>query len=156
MPPADCTERMAESANRPPRLFFDLTLSRRLVGQPPVGIVRTEVRLAAHLLHTRPGLYNFCAFHGDLGEFVLLDRDEAAAILEPTPPRRLPLKPGVRPAFRWLDDRLKRPARRAVRRLAPRLPAELPASLTELGRSAGALGRATAARVRALVDQARG
>src|SRR5258706_14053533 len=106
---------MAESANRPPRLFFDLTLSRRLVGQPPVGIVRTEVRLAAHLLHTRPGLYDFCAFHGDLSEFVALDRDEAAAILEPTAPRRLPFKPAVRPASPWLDTRRHRPTRHAPR-----------------------------------------
>lgn len=145
---------MAESANRPPRLFFDLTLSRRLVGQPPVGIVRTEVRLAAHLLHTRPGLYNFCAFHGDLGEFVALDRDEAAAILAPTAPRRLPPERRIPPAHRWLDYRLKRPVRRAVRRLASRLPPQLAASLTELQRSARALRIATAALGRALIDQA--
>src|SRR5215470_4518237 len=107
---------MADKANRPPRLFFDLTLSRRLVGHPPVGIVRTEVRLAAHLLYTRPGLYEFCAFHGDLGEFVALDRDEAVAILEPAPPRRLASRPGRQPASHWLDYRLKRPIRRAVQR----------------------------------------
>src|SRR5215831_15029018 len=125
MPAADGSDRMADSANQPPRLFFDLTLSRRLVGQPPVGIVRTEVRLAAHLLHTRPGLYDFCAFHGDLGEFVVLDRDEATAILAPAASPRRPPERRIRPVHDWLDHRLKRPVRRAVRRLASRLPAPL-------------------------------
>ena len=144
---------MADIANRPPRLFFDLTLSRRLVGQPPVGIVRTEVRLAAHLLHTRPGLYDFCAFHGDLGEFVALDRDEVVAILEAAAPDRHPSGPGIRPVSRWLDHRLKRPVRRAVRRVTAWLRGELPAPLFELCRSAGALCIATVALGAALVRQ---
>jgi len=154
MPPADGSDRMAQSANRPPRLFFDLTLSRRLAGQPPVGIVRTEVRFAAHLHHTRPGLYNFCVFHGDLGEFVALERDEAIAILEPTATRDVPSPPAIRPAGGWLEHRLKRPIRRTALRLVSRLAAPLPPQLIELARSAGKLCVATAALGRALIDHA--
>jgi glycosyltransferase involved in cell wall biosynthesis len=147
---------MVEPAPMLPRLFFELTLSQRLVGQPPVGIVRTEIRLASHLLRSRPGLYHFCVFHADLGEFVALDRDETIAILEPAAPRRGPLDdPAIVPCNGWLEHRVKRPVRRIARSLKARIPARLPPSLIEFGQSAGALRMAAVALCRSLVDYAR-
>jgi glycosyltransferase involved in cell wall biosynthesis len=137
-----------------PRLFFDLTLSRRLVGQPPVGIVRTEVRLAGHFLESGPGSCRFCAFDGDSGEFHALEPAEASAIIHPIAPPPPATEPSTGPHPGGLRRWIGRSCRRAVGPWLARRAPELCRAIAVLVDSGRALLQAVASLCRAVVHSA--